>query len=148
MVSQASPAQYSSPCLHNTLSRRKPMCVINVRWLLELDKRQLVLAHVCNGHKPSCSHFFSTALQQSYRECVGHIRDVVLFIRDVGLSLVVPNEHARLVFQQATRFHNVLDTSQPTLDWPVILRIASMARPAFTRSRASKGLPTYKCSRK
>ena len=61
-----------------------------------------MLAHVCNGQKPSCSHFFSMALQQSYRECAGHIRDIVLFIRDVGLSPVVPNEHARLVFQHAT----------------------------------------------
>ena len=91
-----------------------------------------MLAHVCNGQKPSCSHFFSMALQQSYRECAGHIRDIVLFIRDVGLSPVVPNEHARLVFQHATCLHNVLELNQPTMVRVEILSLAGMAQLAFT----------------
>ena len=83
-------------------------------------------------------NFFSMALQQSYRECVKHIPDVVLYIRDVGLSPVVPNEHARLVFQHATHLHNVLDPSQPVLDWLEILSLAGMARPVFTSTIETK----------
>ena len=66
--------------------------------------------------------------------CRTHTRRSTIYIRDVDLSPVVPNEHARLVFQHATRLHNVLEPSQPALDWLEILSLAGMTRPAFTHT--------------
>ena len=85
--------------------------------------------------RSQATRVFSLWLYNSdIEKCVRHVRDVVLSRRDVGLSAVVPNEHAWLVFQHATFLHDVLDPSQPTLARLEIPSRAGTARPEFTRT--------------